>query len=582
MAEEINFMVGGEAGQGVQTVGFVLAKTMSRVGLNVFADQDYESRVRGGHSFFRIRAGQDDIGALTENVDILLAIDQATVDIHRGEVKPEGIIIFDPDKIKVDVDGARSLGVPLTKLAEESASDKLMTNTVAAGAAVAMAGYDFEPLAGVLQQQFARLSKEVAENNVKAARAGYDYVRRERPQSVRRAIPPAADGKKMLLNGNDAVALGAIAAGCKFIAQYPMTPSSPILEYMATKDKDFHIIAIQPEDEIAGINMVVGATFAGVRAMTATSGGGFSLMVEALSLAGITESPVVAVLGQRPGPAVGLPTRTEQGELWFAIHAGHGEFPRAVLAPATIEDCFYATTRAFNLAESYQTPVIIMTDHHLATSYQTVPRFDLSRVTIQRGELLSAEEVDKLTDYKRHRFTESGISPRAIPLQGKALVVTDSDEHDEAGHLIEDAATRTRMVLKRFKKVEGMEREMEPPRFHERQDAEVTLVGWGSTYGAMKEAAAMLTADGTITNILHLSDVWPFPVEAVRSALTRTRLNFVVESNYTGQLAELIRMKTGIEVLNRINRFDGRPISPAYILQEMKKGVGYHGEHENS
>ena len=250
--------------------------------------------------------------------------------------------------------------------------------------------------------------------------------------------------------------------------------------------------------------------------MTATSGGGFCLMVEALTLAGITETPILVVLGQRPGPATGMPTRTEQGELWFALHAGHGEFPRVVLAPATAEEAFHAIIKAFNLAEKYQIPVIVLTDHHLATSYATVDRFDLKQVKIDRGELLSDVEVDKLTDYKRHLVTESGISPRVLPGQGKALVVTDSDEHNEDGHMIEDGETRNQQNLKRLRKQNSLLAEIRSPKIHRSPNAE-TLVGWGSTYGAVKEAADILQKDGVSTNILHLSEVWPFPAEAVSS-----------------------------------------------------------------
>lgn len=573
MPPEINLMVGGEAGQGVQTIGFTLAKTLSRAGLFVFADQDYESRVRGGHSFFRVRAADSEVLALSERLDILIAIDQNTVNLHRDEVKEDGIIIYDPGKLKLEGSQLNSLGIPLEKLAEESAASKLMANTVAVGAAISAGGYEFELLGQVLKEHFAHLGKDVIEANVRAARAGYDYALEQNPGAVRPRIKPATSRQMMLLNGNEALALGAMAAGCKFIAAYPMTPTSSISEYMADKGRKFNIVMIQPEDEIAAINMAVGAAFAGVRAMTVTSGDGFALMTEGLGLAGITETPVVIVLGQRPGPAVGLPTRTEQGELGFAIHAGSGEFPRIVLAPGTIEDAFSAAVRAFNLAEKYQTPVIILTDHHLASSYQTVPGFDLGKVIIDRGELISEAEADRLTEYKRHRFTGSGISPRLIPGRGKALVVTDSDEHDEAGHMIEDARTRSLMMAKRLRKMDGAKKELVPPRFHPKPKAGATLVGWGSTYGAIREAASLLENDGLGVNMLQMNELWPFPAEAVTSALGKTEKNIVIENNATGQLAGLIRAETGVKVSGRILKFDGRPFAPAYIAGEVKKAV---------
>ena len=456
----------------------------------------------------------------------------------------------------------------------ETTSNKLMTNTVATAAALGLIDYDFNLLAKVLREHFGGAGKEkVGEDNVKAARAGFEYARERVGRDFSLRIKPRSYERRMLLNGNEAVALGAMAAGCKFVAGYPMTPSTPILEFMADKGRPYGIVMVQPEDEIAAINMAVGAGFAGVRSMTATSGGGFALMVEALSFAGISETPVVIVLGQRPGPAVGLPTRTEQGELLFALHAGHGEFPRALLSPATVEDCFPVTVKAFNLAEKYQVPVIILTDHYLASSYSTAERFDLSQVKIDRGLLLSEEEANEIADYKRHQITESGVSPRALPSVGKALVLTDSDEHDEAGHLIESAEIRTQMVLKRLRKMNGLRDELSQPRVHEALNAEMTLIGWGSSYGAIMEAAGLLKEDGVAVNVLHLNELWPFPTEAVSLALSNKSKNIVIESNATGQLAGLIRRETGIKVDGNVNRFDGRPISPRYIVNMLKKEV---------
>jgi 2-oxoglutarate ferredoxin oxidoreductase subunit alpha len=374
----------------------------------------------------------------------------------------------------------------------------------------------------------------------------------------------------MLLTGNEAICLGAIAAGCKFMAAYPMTPASSIMEYMAAKARDFDLVMIHTEDEIAAINMAIGAAYAGVRAMTATSGSGLCLMVEGIGLAGITETPIVIVDGQRPGPAVGLPTRTEQGDLQFVLHAHHGDFPRAVLAPATIEDAFQVTVRAFNWAEKYQLPVIILTDQHLASSYATVDALDLSQVAIDRG-LLFSEKADDPADYRRHKVTESGVSPRAFPGQGKALVVTDCDEHDEEGHLTEDAGVRTAQVLKRLRKLLPLEKEIGTPVRYGSRDAETTLIGWGSTYGAIREAVDMLRKEGVSVNMLQLGDLWPFPARAVGDAVGKARIKYVIENNATGQLASLIKAETGHDVSGRILKFDGRPFTPAYIAEAVRK-----------
>lgn len=571
MSPDINFMVGGEAGQGVQSVGFILAKALARGGYYVFADQDYESRVRGGHNFLRVRVNDSEVGAISEKVDILLALNQETIELHHRELVRGGVTVFDGEKIKdIKSDGA-FFSVPLENLAEEKAGARLMGNTVALGAALGLVHYDLATLARVLREHFG--TGETGEGNVKAAAAGYEYAVNNFKGEFKQSLSPLSDKKRMLINGNEAIALGAIAAGCTFIAAYPMTPATSIMEYLASKSDEFGLVVVQPEDEISAINMIIGAAFAGTRAMTATSGGGFCLMVEGLGLAGMTETPIVVVVGQRPGPAIGLPTRTEQGELLFALHASHGEFPRAVLAPATIEDAFWLTVKAFNLAERYQLPVILLTDQHLASSYSTIDKFDLSKVSIDRGLLLTKEEIVKLGEYKRHQITPSGISPRALPLEENALVVTDSDEHDEEGHLIEDADIRTQMMLKRLRKLDALRDEIQRPRIYGPQKAEIALIGWGSTYGALKEAVDILQGDGLDVNLLHLNELWPFPFEAVTDALDGVRKSFVVENNATGQLARLIRAETGRKATGSILKFDGRPLTPTLIVSELKKEV---------
>lgn len=566
---DISFMVGGEAGQGVQAVGYMLAKALARGGFHVFADQDYESRIRGGHNFFRVRASDSEVSAASEGLDLLVALDRQTIVLHQEELVGKGFVVFDGAKVKDIAERDHLFAVPLERLAQETAQSKLMANTVALGAALGLVNYDLQTLSRVVREHFG--SGRIAESNVAAVTAGHKYARDELKEDSGYALSPISDGKRMLLTGNEAIALGALAAGCKFMAAYPMTPSTSIMEYMASKAEAIGLVVVQPEDEISAINMIVGAAFAGVRSMTATSGSGFCLMVEALGLAGMTETPVVIVDGQRPGPAIGLPTRTEQGDLEFAIHAAHGEFPRAVLAPATVEDAFWLTVKAFNLAEKYQTPVIILTDQHLASSYSTVARFDLSRVSIDRGLLLSREELARLGEYRRHQITDSGISPRALPLEGEALVVTDADEHGEDGHLIEDAETRTAMMLKRLRKLEGLSREIGSPRLNGPEKAEVTLLGWGSTYGALKEAVDMANQSGPKANLAHFSEIWPFPADATGQVFQRAKRVYAVENNATGQLARLIQAETGHEVTGRISRFDGRPLTAAHILRQITR-----------
>jgi len=568
MPTDFNYLVGGEAGQGVQSVGLLLGKVFARGGYQVFADQDYESRIRGGHNFFRVRVKDSPVAAISEQIHVLVALNQETVELHREELSPDGAGIYDNGKSSGTPTDDWLFGIPMERLAEENAGDKIMTNTVALGAALAMVGYGLDTASAVLTQYFGE--GKIAEGNVAAAKAGYDYTR-ENYRGKFRQLRPISQTKRMFLTGNDALSLGAIAAGCKFMAAYPMTPTTSIMEYLAAKAKEYDLVMVHAEDEIAAVHMAIGASYAGTRAMTATSGGGFCLMVEGIGLAGMTETPLVIIEGQRSGPAIGLPTRTEQGDLQFVLNAHHGDFPRAVLAPATVEDCFWSAVKAFNLADRYQIPVILLTDHHLASSYGTVEGFDLSKVAIDRG-LLYSDKDGEPSGYLRHRLTESGISPRAFPGLGKALVVTDSDEHDEAGHLIEDAETRHAQVDKRLRKLSSLKREIGAPPQYGAKKPDCLLMGWGSTYGALREAVDILAPDVPV-GLLHLNELWPFPAEVVSKAIQEAKDTYVVENNATGQLARLIRMETGKET-KRILKYDGRPFTPAGIVESVKKELG--------
>ena len=564
MAPQLNVIVGGEAGQGVQSVGFILAKVLARGGYHIFADQDYESRVRGGHNFYRIRASDIPVAAVREAVDILVALNEETVRLHENELTSQGVIILDSSLTAGGI--KNTFSVPMERLALDKAGDKLMANTAAVGACLGLVRFDFNILEQVLREFF---KGEVAEKNVKAAKAGYDYACDNYKGGFDTRLNSIPAPRRMLLNGNEAIALGAIAAGCKFMAAYPMTPITSIIEYLAGKAEEFGIVVVPTEDEIAAINMTIGAGYAGVRAMTATSGSGFCLMTEGLGLAAITETPIVIVEGQRPGPAVGLPTRTEQGDLQFVLYAYQGDFLRVVLAPTTIEDCFWMTVKAFNLADKYQTPVILLTDHVLANSYATVNKFDLTKVTIDRGALLPDQETNN-TQYQRYKITASGISPRAFPGKGRALVVADADEHDEAGHLIEDAETRVKMVDKRMLKLDGLKKEPNTLEVYGSEKSGTLLTGWGSACGAIREAADILNQSGTSVKSICFNEIWPFPEQAAQ-ILQNAKKIYVIENNATGQFARLIRTETGIKATGNVLKYDGRPFTPAEIVNALKK-----------
>ncbi len=581
---DVTIKIGGEAGQGVESSGFGFVKALSRGGVFVFGNSDYMSRIRGGYNFYQIRASSEPLFCHADELHLLLALNDQAISEHKSELVKGGAVIYNED-LKFDADSLRAKGIllfpmPLVKLAYEAGADRIMANTAAIGAAVGVTEYDFERIADVIRENFKRKGEKVVENNLKLARQAYDIAKEKYAKSFKFKLNSISGApKRMVLHGNQAICLGAIGGGCRFMAGYPMTPASTIIEYLSANGNQFGVLTKQTEDEISAILMTIGAAHAGVRSMTATSGGGFSLMVEALGMAGCTETPIVVVEAQRAGPSTGLPTRTEQGDLEFVLRASQGEFPRIILAPGNLEQCFEAGWRAFNLAEKYQCPVIVLTDLYQSAAVRTVElkAFDFTKIPIERGTLLDEAALDKLaSDYKRHAITESGISPRAIPGHPKAVFMTTSDEHDEQGHIIEDAATRNKMMEKRMRKLDLAVEEMSAPQVYGSKKAEITLIGWGSTYGALRETVDRLNKEGMQANMLHFMDLWPFPEEKVTPLLKEAKYMVCVEGNYTGQLANMIRTYTGIQVDKRVLRYDGRPVSPKFILEHLKDEVRLH------
>lgn len=579
---DMTIKMGGEAGQGVESSGQGFAKALTRGGLYVFGLQDYMSRIRGGYNFFSIRVTEKPTITHVRPIQLLLAFSEEAVKEHMDEMV-EGSAVISDEKLKVDAQALSSRGVqhfvfPLTKMATEIGGNKIMANTAAIGAAAGVTEYPYERVAQIIEDNFGRRKgREVAEANLKVARAAYDYALQNYAPHFNWKLEPTDGVARMLINGNQAFCLGAVAAGCRFISAYPMTPASSIIEWMSAHANKYGIVTKQTEDEIAAILMAIGANHVGVRAMTATSGGGFSLMVEALGMAGMTETPLVVVEAQRAGPSTGMPTRTEQADLLFVLHASQGEFPRIVLAPGTLEQYYESAVRAFNLAEQYQGPVLVLSDMNLATSFRTIEpqAIDFQSVKIDRGQLLSEADLDALADgYKRHLITESGISPRALPGHRKAVFPVTSDEHDEWGQMQdEDASNRVLQADKRNRKVETMRREMRAPELYGPHDAPLTLVGWGSTYGTIREAVDRLNANGTPTNFLHFVDLWPWPEEKVQPLVDAAKHMVSIENNSTGQFAHLLRAMSGRKVNAQILKYNGRPFSPEEILERLTETV---------
>jgi len=572
-SEELSIRIGGEAGMGLESSGVGFSQALVRGGLHVFGLPDYHSRIRGGHNFFTVRIARRPLYSHTEAVHLLLALDQETVRRHVGAVVPGGAIVYDERDGLPDLPRRTDVGyfpLPLAKLAEESGGSAVMRNTLVFAVAAGLIGFDPAYIESVARDNFARKGTPVVEANLRVIRAGVEAARPFQADFPFRMEAVPGTPRRLLLNGNQAFAMGALAGGCRFVSGYPMTPGSPVLEWMAAHAEEYGLVTLQVEDEIAALCMAIGAGYAGVRALAPTSGGGFSLMVEALGLAGMTEVPVVVYEAQRPGPSTGLATRTEQGDLLFVLHASQGEFPRILLAPGTVEQAFEAGWRAFNFAERYQCPAIVLSDHYLATSVRDVAPEDLDfdAVVIDRGELLTGEELDGLEgEYRRHAFTETGVSPRAIPGHPKAVYASSSDEHDEYGHIEEDAENRRRMQEKRMRKLEAARSEMRLPTSYGAEDAGLTLIAWGSTYGPLREAVDRLGARGVRVRMLHFADIWPLP-SGVAELLTGETV--AVENNYSGQFADLLRMATGHAVSRRILKWDGRPLSPEYILAHME------------
>ncbi len=573
---DFSFKIGGEAGYGIMSSGLIFAKTCLRSGYFVCDQTEYPSLIRGGHNTYTIRASEEEIFSVLKPIDLLVALNENTITYHKEELSKNSQVILNADKIDIKkispLRKSKVYPVPLISLAQKIEAPEIMMNNVALGASIAVLQGDFETLAKVIEDIFGGAGKkEAVDLNVKAARAGFDFVKENfKELKVDFNLKKRKEIGKLLLSGNEALSLGATKAGLGFFACYPMTPVNSILSYFAQKGPDLNVVYVQPEDEISGINMAIGAAFAGTRAMVATSGGGFSLMVEGYGLAGMTETPLVIVEGQRPGPSTGLPTWGGQGDLRFVLHASQDDFPRVVLAPGDTKECFFLTTSAFNLAEKYQTPVVILTDRHLAEGHWWTDPFEEGKVKIDRGALLTAKEQQK--EYKRYEITNSGISPRAIPGRKGFTFVANSDEHSEEGFSEESVEVRQAMVEKRMRKLTACQREIPNPNVYG-QGSQITLVGWGSSKGPILEAQKILLKEKIKTQFLHLNYLNPLPEKFLTKFFSKVKEEnaLMIEQNSTAQCSGLIREKIGFNIKHHFLKYDGRPFFPEEIAEKVKQ-----------
>lgn len=573
--KRLTLKIGGEAGFGIMVAGLTFSKALSRAGYHTVEINDYPSLIRGGHNTVAVTFSNEPVGSPYRPVHVLIALNRQTVDYHKSELADGASIVIDAQDYALDSSyhnrGISVCHVPLLELAKKVGGNMLIRNTVALGASMARIDIPLEHLTSVITGQFIKKGDQVVALNVGAAKEGYDYVKSHYPSVRVDGFSPNPQKKQMMVTGAEAAGLGALSAGMKFFAAYPMTPINGLLTYMAAVQKKAGIVYKQPEDEIAGINMAIGASFAGVRAMVATSGGGFCLMTEGVSFAGMIEQPIVIIMGMRPGPATGLPTWTGQADLHFVLHAGQGEFPRIILAPGDAQEIFSLTAQAFNLADICQTPVIVLVDKYLFETRWSTEVFDPGSVPINRGKLLSAEDQNALADLPRYSRTLDGISPRGIPGRPGGIFRENSDEHNEHGYSDEEADNARLMIEKRQKKLQEAQKYVPSPVVYGDGDAQITLVGWGSTKGAVIEAIKQLSNETIRVNYLHLNYINPFPSEAVKDILSRAKRVVDIEGNHEAQMAQYIRMKTGIEIKDTILKYDGRPFYPEDIIEGLKK-----------
>ncbi|UCF44221.1 MAG: 2-oxoacid:acceptor oxidoreductase subunit alpha [Planctomycetota bacterium] len=566
--DDISIVLCGEAGQGIQTVEYLLTRIFKLAGYNVFATKEYMSRIRGGMNSTEIRVSQRRACAIVDRIDILIALNSGAVRHVKERLSPETIILAEKKGLGEEFGRGHYnfIDVPFTETAS-CIGNKIYSNVVAAGTICGLFSVQLAIVTGCVKRFFSAKAKDVVQRNVKAARAGY-VIGSGLQNSAGMKIDVGSNlsvKEELLLSGAEAVGLGAIAGGCNFVSSYPMSPSTAVLVFLAKYGNDFGVIAEQAEDEIAAMNMAIGAWYAGARAMVTTSGGGFALMTEGLSLAGMLESPIVIHVGQRPGPATGLPTRTEQADLELVLYGGHGEFPRIILAPGRIEDAFYLTQKAFNLASKYQLPVFVLTDQYFLDSYYNTASLELSGLRADKHIVKTAK------GYNRYELTDDGISPRGIPGFGEGLVVVDSDEHDTGGHITEDLDLRVVMVDKRLKKMDLIKTETVPPELVGPENYKTLVVCWGSTYHVASEAIKTLGSDDI--SLLHFRQVYPLH-ESTAEYLKRVREVVLIEGNATSQFGRLLKLQTGIDIKNKILKYDGLSFSVEEVTERLSGVLG--------
>ncbi|WP_188891132.1 2-oxoacid:acceptor oxidoreductase subunit alpha [Paenibacillus radicis (ex Gao et al. 2016)] len=577
MISQLSWKIGGQQGEGVESTDRIFSTALNRLGYYLYGYRHFSSRIKGGHTNNKIRISTKPIRAISDDLDILVAFDQESIDLNAKELRAGGVVVADAKFNPVIPEGidARLFAVPITKMAEELGTS-LMKNMVASGASWALLGLPLEVFNKAVEEEFGRKGPAVVEKNIEAVKRGAEFVLEQAGGPLDAFKLDEADGEqKLFMIGNEAIGLGCVAAGCRLMSAYPITPASEIMEYLIKKLPKFGGTVVQTEDEIAAVTMAIGANYAGVRTMTASAGPGLSLMMEAIGLAGMTETPLVIVNTQRGGPSTGLPTKQEQSDLNAMVYGTHGEIPKIVIAPASIEDCFYDMIEAFNLAEQYQVPVIVMTDLQLSLGKQSCDVLDLNKIQINRGKLVTeAPELAQHELFKRYEFTEDGVSQRVLPGVKNGIHHVTGVEHDETGRPSESATNRLRMMDKRLNKLNNLQvREairVDAPH----AEPELLIIGMGSTGGTIDQARAWLGQDGVTTNHITVRQIHPFPTEQLFPYLQAAKKVVVLENNATAQLAGQIKMNVGFaDKINSQLKYDGNPFLPSEVYQACKELV---------
>lgn len=565
MKKKINIKIGGYAGEGIKVSGLILARSLTRLGYSTFSYSEYPSLIRGGHNTYQIYASTNEVYSQVKKIDILIALNQETIILHQKELTPTSLILYNPGEFDLPKTKLKGKYIPirLIDLAQKAGGKPIMANMVSLGAVLTLLGLPITTLKEIIDKEFSRKSKEIVKLNQKVAEMGKNFIE-EKFNSLKINVKlPRTKIKRMILTGNEAIALGAITGGLQFYSAYPMTPATSILHYLASKAKQTDILVKHTEDEISAVNMAIGASFAGARSMTATSGGGLCLMAEGISLAGISETPLVIVNAMRPGPALGMPTWTAQGDLKFVLNIGHDEFPRIVLAPGDAQEAFQLTKWAFQAAEKFQLPVFILTDKYLSESDFSIALLE-SIYTNTRFGILSKVNNPINNRFKRYQLTNNSLSLRSLPGQPGGIYCCNSYEHDETGLGTEEAKIRNLMMEKRMSKLDLVKKELPQQLIFGPQKAKISLISWGSNKGPILEALKSLPQ----VNFLHLNILWPFPSQQVKEFIRSADKVICLECNSTGQLASLIKEQTGIEV-ETLLKYDGRPFWPEEIRKQI-------------